>query len=65
MKAIQLQADGPARIAHRLMVRLLRDGLISEATKKDRVQRDLIIEAMADEIHQAAIDATLRLAYES
>jgi len=47
------------------MVRLLRDGLISEATKKDRVQRDLIIEAMADEIHQAAIDATLRLAYES
>lgn len=64
-KIIQIAADGPARIAQRIVARLKRDGLVVGPDGPGRRQgvrayEDALTEAIADEIHQDALDATLR-----
>lgn len=66
---IVIGPDGPAVLAARLVLRLQRDKLLSSATiggtsvPTSRAQRDYVdrvTEALADEIHQSAVDGTLR-----
>ena len=60
-KVIEIQPDGPALLAARLVRRLTRDGLIHGAphTSMSRTHVDRVTEALADEIHQSTIDGTL------
>ena len=60
-KTIVLQPDGPALLAERLVNRLLRDRLIESGTSV-RIQERIesFVEALADEIHQHAVESTIR-----
>ncbi len=62
MNTIEIGPDGPCLLAQRLVRRLLRDRLIQPACEHamPRGREDAITEALADEIHQDAIDATPR-----
>lgn len=72
MKAIVIDPDAPAVLAARLVQRLQRDGFFArdEARRVGRASVmskalwrahvDALTEALADEIHKAAIDGTLR-----
>jgi len=60
-KVIEMQADGPALLAQRLVARLKREGLLHPARgQAGRYHDDQVTEALADEIHQDVLDATLR-----
>lgn len=57
-KRIVIQPDAPAVLATRLVARLQREGLAGErGTPGGYIDR--LIETLADEIHQAAVDGTL------
>lgn len=57
---IEIQPDGPALLAQRLVARLKRDGLLGPTLAPARAHEDATVEALADEIHQDVLDATLR-----
>lgn len=56
---IVIQPDAPAVLAQRLVRRLQRDGFVPPSGGVRGSTADLVTEALADEIHQAAVDGTL------
>lgn len=68
MKVIQIQADGPARLAQLIVARLQREGLLEARLcppagprkPSDHYRLEAITEAVADVIHLDAVEATLR-----
>lgn len=60
-EVISISPDGPALLAQRLVRRLQRDKLLPDGHGvKTRTHADAVTEALADEIHQAAVDGTMR-----
>ena len=60
MKPIVIDADAPALLAQRLVGRLQRDGLVPPSGGVRGSTADQFVEALADEIHQHAVESTIR-----